>query len=97
MVRLKAGKEHAKILIIQGFNSTMVRLKDDGEELYDIDVEKFQFHNGSIKRLASAAVGVASVVFQFHNGSIKRGTEQIDLLRRNDGFNSTMVRLKGHR
>ena len=51
----------------------MVRLKDGGLQMLFCEIEKFQFHNGSIKSVVSRR-GVVSRRFQFHNGSIKSCT-----------------------
>ena len=49
MVRLKVGNVRAKNFVVIYFNSNMVRLKEEVEEL-SIDVAiKFQFQYGSIK------------------------------------------------
>ena len=50
----------------------MVRLKGDRPGLPPIDLQVFQFHNGSIKRNYSHLQRESRHSFQFHNGSIKR-------------------------
>ena len=49
----------------------MVRLKvrEAGQTL--LVPERFQFHNGSIKREENNFIDIKAIKFQFHNGSIK--------------------------
>ena len=54
----------------------------------------FQFHTGSIKRLAEDLGITEKAVFQFHTGSIKRRRNR-NAVSGIDCFNSTLVRLKG--
>ena len=49
MVRLKGGMVTEVDAFIEGFNSTMVRLKVGNCKFNAILVVEFQFHNGSIK------------------------------------------------
>jgi len=58
------------------------------------DICSFQFHYGSVKRMATKSVNFKRVRFQFHYGSVKRKWTNIGLSPV-DNFNSTMVRLKG--
>ena len=55
------------------FNSIVVRLKGEWLAEYAMDLNKFQFHSGSIKRATGQAVWRCDLhLFQFHSGSIKR-------------------------
>ena len=70
MVRLKVLNK-ATPDNIDGFNSTMVRLKGEtAQEKHSL--AQFQFHNGSIKSIMGAVAVLNWLRFQFHNGSIKR-------------------------
>ena len=71
MVRLKVVLLGLLRPILLHFNSTMVRLKEDFPDQATA-IAKFQFHNGSIKRLSEASLPSGCNAFQFHNGSIKR-------------------------
>ena len=54
------------------FNSTMVRLKGRDDRNIRGDLDKFQFHNGSIKSAETDKdIPLRINKFQFHNGSIK--------------------------
>ncbi len=76
------------------FNSTMVRLKEQGPP-HRQHMTLFQFHDGSIKG-KQGIILKKSIGFQFHDGSIKGNLQHytpIPIYR----FNSTMVRLKEDR
>ena len=53
------------------FNSTMVRLKEEGRLVATHEMFRFQFHNGSIKSSIFVWIQQLTLTFQFHNGSIK--------------------------
>ena len=55
----------------------------------------FQFHNGSIKSDPPPTLKIPTNEFQFHNGSIKSTIRTLMTVLL-EGFNSTMVRLKGY-
>ena len=69
-----------------GFNSTMVRLKDDAEIADTRYFMTFQFHNGSIKRNHELQQVSKSKQFQFHNGSIKSDPDNVSFKRGINGF-----------
>ncbi len=54
-----------------GFNSTLVRLKDNTPAGFSAFARGFQFHIGSIKRDIHATEERSKEMFQFHIGSIK--------------------------
>ena len=93
MVRLKVGGDEDSTITLSCFNSTMVRLKVALRFITMQDVLKFQFHNGSIKRMIQAFYRTKIEKFQFHNGSIK-GLDKTSNTTSPQCFNSTMVRLK---
>ena len=71
MVRLKEVKKMTKEAAIKAnFNSTMVRLKVTISE-HSSKQNKFQFHDGTIKRDDALALELADALFQFHDGTIK--------------------------
>ena len=82
------------VLLFIGFNSTMVRLKEQHSNNTKHPNERFQFHNGSIKSIPTDSWDRPPRTFQFHNGSIKRMTDKVFEVLREIRFNSTMVRLK---
>ena len=54
------------------FNSILVRLKAKPNKAVGTFVRRFQFHTGSIKRVAGVRImTISPIVFQFHTGSIK--------------------------
>ena len=60
MVRLKEGRTERYRDLWCSFNSTMVRLKGDQFISPTTSDDKFQFHNGSIKRKTSPRITVCS-------------------------------------
>ena len=65
-------------LTLSGFNSTMVRLKDDEHELVSLEVAGF---NSTMVRLKAKRCQTAQTIidkFQFHNGSIKSKNDADD-------------------
>ena len=79
-------------LTLLPFNSTMVRLKDEGAAKFLLK-NSFQFHYGTIKRVIMQKITKVRKIFQFHYGTIKRilliaGCCELP------HFNSTIVRLK---
>ncbi len=70
MVRLKAAKDPLARLQLAGFNSNMVRLKDE-DRVARQGKKRFQFQYGSIKRDLPAYEPHAGREFQFQYGSIK--------------------------
>ena len=70
MVRLKENTAGQRRCRKGHFNSTMVRLKEDGKFMM-YDCFKFQFHYGSIKGPDRLYRRVRDNQFQFHYGSIK--------------------------
>ncbi len=93
MVRLKEPPTHSRARARKNFNSTMVRLKGLlSEEAYQLAL-KFQFHYGSVKRIAT--VTPVSIVADFNSTMVRLK----EIARAGDDeakkhFNSTMVRLK---
>ena len=78
----------------EGFNSTMVRLKEYDEHHRLLQETGF---NSTMVRLKVIIAGICLLgygMFQFHNGSIKRVKRQVSEIIRLARFNSTMVRLK---
>ncbi len=93
MVRLKGSIPVATMRDTGSFNSKMVRLKVKATTRAAIIAPRFQFQNGTIKRLPSFRIFSQRPMFQFQNGTIKRGLHSPfgQLFQR---FNSKMVRLK---
>ena len=94
MVRLKAKQIDSWKDRIQGFNSTMVRLKDELPVNAPTADSGF---NSTMVRLKGPGDDHAlsiKIMFQFHNGSIKSDIFDLIPQRRAARFNSTMVRLK---
>jgi len=56
-------------------------------------LRKFQFHYGSVKSRLQVAFAYDEVKFQFHYGSVKSFLMNLNK-RKDNNFNSTMVRLK---
>ncbi len=77
-----------------GFNSTLVRLKANGEMHQGRWVRRF---NSTLVRLkVFDDPEVETDEFQFHTGSIKRqSSPQSIVSNQRTSFNSTLVRLKG--
>ena len=79
-------------LTLLPFNSTMVRLKDEGAAKFLLK-NSFQFHYGTIKRIAEFASDVLENNFNSTMVRLKDGLKNGVLLQMGY-FNSTMVRLK---
>ncbi len=82
LVRLKAySRQKPAGAALVGFNSTLVRLKDAELPTATKEIEKFQFHTGSIKSKLTLSFQTSSTKFQFHTGSIKSNnlTEEITM------------------
>ena len=94
MVRLKEMCRPAASIWLVSFNSTMVRLKDDGPKSHHQSVVCFNSTMVRLKAAASHSARVLAVLFQFHYGTIKRFPESIVKAQCLFCFNSTMVRLK---
>ena len=82
---------------VNGFNSTLVRLKGGDSVAMNGKEVSFQFHIGSIKSGGADSSSVATIVFQFHIGSIKSTNDDKRNLNQVTRFNSTLVRLKDDR
>ncbi len=74
------------------FYSILVRLKVDSHGL-PVDVAKFLFHTGSIKRYPFSVLPLATSTFLFHTGSIK-SAQLMQFRPPQECFYSILVRLK---
>ncbi len=81
------------ILLMQCFNSTLVRLKRDTHMGGCRSLHPFQFHTGAIKTIFGNVRWEGNTKFQFHTGAIKT-SNALSKLSIANGFNSTLVRLK---
>ncbi len=82
------------VAAVQGFNSTLVRLKVKRAFRINPPVPGF---NSTLVRLKVSADGwheTETEPFQFHIGSIEGGQHGFVSTRLEKGFNSTLVRLK---
>ena len=70
MVRLKAHNSNELNELLAYFNSTMVRLKENGR-IFIPKFKGFQFHYGTIKSPDDAPLSGRASAFQFHYGTIK--------------------------
>jgi len=78
------------------FNPTLVRLKEEQENVRATQPAQFQSHTGSIKRKHYITKKHKDCRFQSHTGSIK-SLMQVTFGAVEDGFNPTLVRLKDFR
>ena len=71
MVRLKVNLRQNFCLILDNFNSTMVRLKVNETKFASAAGTQFQFHYGTIKSVLPYEDLYIRDKFQFHYGTIK--------------------------
>ena len=92
MVRLKGSACHLALICRRYFNSTMVRLKDNGKT-YSLTKKIFQFHYGSVKSWLRKST---SALLKYFNSTMVRLKVKAEMpeIAQKYNFNSTMVRLK---
>ncbi len=79
-------------MLRRGFNSTLVRLNQEGDDASFITADRFQFHSGAIKSIPWRVAFALQKEFQFHSGAIKSQSVS-PFSTMYTCFNSTLVRL----